>query len=198
MAQKDKYQDLGKAFLQDIWGKRERGLPDTMIDWTGPVRHEDVQYLLSRYPFLQIINTDAHFPEGGVEPKFIKADSGWVIHDYGDAMSASPGDLLYGNYSEKEGEEGGEGSGGKGTIIKQAYLTAQEMIAIAIQKQWQGINIIDGSPLMKWAAWMAAEDQEFGYSGYEPSDEDHKKRARVRKYIAEISKETLRSRLGLK
>lgn len=190
----DKYKKLGKEFLLNIWGKRERGLPTPDIDWTGPIRHEDVLYLLTRYPFLQLVNTEANFEEG-ISPSFITAPSGWVVHDYGDAMSTSPGELMYGDYSwdeqvekaKKKDEEGGsEEGGGQGTIINQAFNTAQEMVFFAIDKGWAGIEIVDGTPLMQWAAWMAAEDREFPILGFEPTEADKEKRARVRKRISTL------------
>lgn len=193
----DKYKDFSKAILQNIWGKRAKGLPVPKIDWSGPLKHEDILYLINRYPFLQIISTEPSF-KVDIEPKFIKANSGWLIHDYGDAMSSSPGELLYGNYSiplktlqkkaeEDEGGESGAGEFGKGTILNQAFLTAQEMIAIAIEKGWPGIDLVDGTELMKWAAWMAAEDKNLTLSGFEPTQEDKEKRARIRKYLAEVT-----------
>jgi hypothetical protein len=178
--------DLGKTFLENIWGKRASGIPVSRIDWNRPVRPEDVQYLLTRYPFLQIINSDAKF-EGAMKVTFVPTKSGWVIHDYGDAMSASPGELLFGSYGkdlsvlEEEGGEGGEG--GSGTIVNQAYITAQEMVALAIQKGWAGVEVIAGTTLMQWAAWMAAQDRNFSLIGYEPNKEAQDKRARVKKTL---------------
>lgn len=195
MAKKsDQYKKMGKEFLLNVWGKRQRGLPAPEIDWSGPIRHEDVLYLLTRYPFLQIINTEADF-SATVQPSFITTPSGWVVHDYGDAMSTSPGEQMYGDYSwdqlwekaQKEKDEGGEGgTTGKGTIVKQAFETAQEMVFFAIDKGWSGIQIVDGSPLMQWAAWVAAVDREFPIEGFEPTEADKEKRIRLKKVISSI------------
>lgn len=186
----NKPNDLGKAFIENVWGKREKGLPISRIDWNGPIKHEDVLYLLTRYPFLQIISTDPNFT-ADMEPKFITAQSGWTIHDYGDAMSTSLGPLLFGNNNEDD--EGGSGStelnAGKGTVINQAVLAAQEMIALAIQKGWPGVEIIAGSSLMQWAAWMMAEDNKFTLVGFEPTAKDKQKRERIRQIISEITKD---------
>ena len=175
--------DLGKQFLENIWGKRASGIPVSRIDWNRPIRPDEVQYLLSRYPFLQIINTDAKFA-GEMKVTFNVAKTGWIIHDYGDAISASPGELLFKNYSGdwNELEEEGD-NGGSGTIVNQAYLTAQEMVTLAIQKGWAGVEIIAGTAIMQWAAWMAAQDNNFNLIGYEPTKEAKEKRARVKKTL---------------
>ena len=187
----NKPNDLGKAFIENVWGKREKGLPISRIDWGGPVKHEDVLYLLGRYPFLQIISTSPNFA-ADMEPKFITAQSGWIIHDYGDAMSTSPGELLFGKTSEQKDDDGGGGdselNAGKGTVVNQAVMTAQEMIALAIQKGWPGVEIIAGTPLMQWAAWMMAEDNKCEVVGFEPTQKDREKRERIRQLINEIAK----------
>lgn len=190
----DKYKNFSDVMLRNVWGKRAQGFEITPIDWSRPVKHEDVFYLVNRYPFLQMISSNPSF-EGEMQVKLHTAKSGWVIHDYGDAMSSSPGELLFGNYSveKKEEDEGGEGSGttdlsaGKGTVYNQAVMTAQEMIELAIQKGWPGVEIIDGTELMKWGAWMAAEDNKFSLGGYEPTAADKRKRERLRRTSSEIT-----------
>lgn len=177
----DKYKQLGEDFFADIWGKRERGIPIPEIQW-GPIRHQDVEYLLNQYPFLQIISTEPNFPEE-ITPQLITANSGWTIHDYGDAMSTSPGEWLFGYFEKNEEEEGGKSGGtiaGKGTIVNQAYLTAQQMVAIAMEKGWPGIEIVAGNPLMCWAAWMLAQDYNFPLQGYEPTRVEKRKRERIK------------------
>lgn len=204
----DKYKNFDKAFLQNVWGKRARGLSLPQIDWSGPIKREDVLYLLNRYPFLQIISTEPAF-DTEMEPKFVQANSGWTIHDYGDAMSASPGELLYSDYSQQlktlekkededegEGGKGGRGVIGKGTIINQAFMTAQQMIAIAIEKGWPGVELVDGTELMKWAAWMAAEDNNLTLTGFEPSEADRERRVRIRKFLTEVIEPSAAPKLG--
>lgn len=187
----DRLNKLTESFFQDVWGKRERGLLST-IDWSRPIKDSDVEFLLKQYPFLQIISTDPALPEE-LSVKLLPAKSGWVIHDYGDVLCASPGELMYGDYRDKkeEDESGGAGSSsltaGKGTIVNQAFLTAQEMIEIAIERGWPSAEIIDGTHLMQWAAWMAAENHEYSLSGFEPSRADKAKRARIQKFVSEIT-----------
>lgn len=171
------------AFLKNVWGKRAENLPTPEIDWNKPARPEDMRFLLKIYPFLQIMSSSPEFPES-ITPKFIRAKSGWIIHDYGDAMSSSPGKDLFGPGSPdeisvpiEEMEEGGEEGGG--TIIQRSYDTAEAMIILAIQKGWPGVEIIAGTQFMQWAAWMVAQDQNIPFAGYGPTEEDEKKRKRI-------------------
>jgi len=181
-----------KFFLENLWGKRASGLNLPVDDIFKTVTSENIQYLLNLYPFLQIISTDASFTQA-VEPKFITAKSGWVIHDYGEAMSSSLGNLLYSgaeyhsinvNKDKKDDDnKGGEGDSTlkpHGTIIKQAYDTAVEMIEIALQKKWPGIQIIAGTPVMEWAAWAAAEERKMQVIGFEADKNAQRKKQRLK------------------
>ena len=143
---------------------------------------KDVVYLFDQCPFLQLVNAD-YATYGEVDFKIVRAKSGWDVHHYGDALSASPGLLLFGGYRASEedkqgGDQGGE-SGGTGTIVKQAFDTTLEMIELAIAKGWGGIMLIDGHPMMQWAAWMHAYDRGYILQGYNPIEEDFQKRERL-------------------
>jgi hypothetical protein len=154
------------------------------IKWARGISPEDLLYLLDQCPFLQILDTA---PEIKSEPdpvKFIKSESGWTIHNYGDAMSSSPGKLLFGGYYQRvnqdEDDEGGggfaQGSGeyiqGKGTIRGQAYVTAAEMIDQAKALGWSGIKIVDGHPWMMRRAWLQANKQGLPVEGFAPTEHD--------------------------
>ena len=88
-------------------------------------------------------------------------------------------------------EEGGEGGAiiepGKGTIIKQMVDTAFAMVDLAIAKKWTGIEIIDGTELMKWAAWAAAFEKQFLVEGFTEKEEDKKKHERVIRHRRELA-----------
>ncbi len=182
--------------LSDIWGRREEGLPAFGFDLNEPARKKDLDYLREyRYPFLQMISSEPEFPDE-ITPEFYQAPSGWVIHDYGAALSSSPGKNLFGpgypaHLDEKEdGDEGEGGLGeidltGKGTIVKQIFDTAQAMMALAQQKNWPGVDIIAGTELMKWAAWMAAEDRGIKLDGFEPTEKDKQRRERIKRSLSE-------------
>jgi len=151
-----------------------------------PLTPDDVLYLLNHSPFLQIVSMGGSMPLQEVE--FVTAKSNWVIHNYGDAMSSSPGKLLFrgGDFhlafdDDDGGDDGGIVNPDKGTIWKQAFDTAQEMMALAKKLGWLGVKIIDGHPLMQWAAWMYAQDEKMRLHGYEPSKSDQEKRYRIKR-----------------
>lgn len=176
-------------FLESVWGQRFEGLPAMGIDVHRPVTHRDIEYLLSQYPYIQMINPN----EGESTPypvRLVKTKTGWVIHDYGDAMSTSPGELLYGpgkaekkDEAEGGGDEGGAGDmiadPGSGTIVKQTFDMGQELIALAKQKGWSAIYVVSGTPLMTWSAWLAAKENNVKLDGYNPSKQDKAKGKRV-------------------
>jgi hypothetical protein len=175
-------------FLKEIWSMRDRGDYIPNLAWDRPIRHQDVEYLLRQYPFLQIVSTEPNFASEEEETKLVVIPNGWVVHDYGEAMSTSPGKLLYGAGApdlKKEDEEGGSEGGGSGTIIKQGFDAAQSMVLLAIEKQWPGIQIVSGTQFMQWSAWMAAADRNIPIQGYEPSEADKLKRKRVKEYLSE-------------
>src|ERR1700733_3141019 len=84
----------------DKWGfvnlEEEIRYPDS----TRPPSAREIEYLINRYPFLSIFDAQADFSqiEELPSPRLIKADTGWLIQDYGFYMSSSLGELLYGDY----------------------------------------------------------------------------------------------------
>jgi len=155
------------------------------IDVLRQITPEEIQYLLDRCPFLQIVGPEMALEKE--EVKIIQSESGWDIHDYGDALSSSPGKYLMGggNFRVYFGDEEDEGGGGdvinpgKGTIVNQAWLTASDMMLIAQQRGWQFVTIIDGHHLMKRAAWIKAGELGITIDGFEPTLEDEQIRERV-------------------
>jgi hypothetical protein len=170
------------------------------------INAHDVLYLLNRCPYLQIVDTKVSVTEPEEEPRIILAESGWNIYDYGNALSTSPGLLLFagGNFKipVEDDDDSGDGGGivnpGKGTIFNQAFTTALEMIRIADERLWEGLLIVDGHPLMQWAAWAEAYDRGFVVEGYTPTEKDYAKRQRIRRTEQEVIelRESLRLRAG--
>jgi len=163
------------------------------IDWERPIAESDIQYILDHWPFLQIGKPEAT-EEDKNEVEFFTAMSGWLIHDYGDVISSSPGMYLFGGgyyYIDWEDEEddGGGDIGelarrgivnpGKGTIINQMFWTAIDMVNLAIHRKWKGVHIIGGHPRMQWAAWIQAQKHNLTVTGYTPSEEDIQKAKRL-------------------
>lgn len=164
------------------------------IDWKRHISAADVLYLLDHCPFLRITNTAALPPGETVSLQLVEAKSGWHIHHEGNAMSSSPGEFLFfgGDFrirTPEDKDQGGEGSGtvnpGKGTVVNQAVMTAFDMVTLAHKLGWEGVRVIDGHPLMVWAAWMQALDLGVALEGYAPTAQDIVKRSRVKKAFPE-------------
>ncbi len=150
--------------------------------WKQRISARDVVYLLDHCPFLEISDPRQQPPAQDIQPlKIVTARSGWKIHDFKNMLSSSPGELLYGNPNEED--EGG-GSGGRfpkaGTLINQAVITAFEMIEIAERHGWPGIQLVDGHPLMVWAAWVQTLDSGMEIEGYTPTAKDYAKWRRLK------------------
>lgn len=156
------------------------------VDWKRHVSPSDVLYLLDQCPFLQIMDTGLQIASELPPLQLITAKSGWKIHDYGNAMSSSPGELLYGDPRlrptrlDEDEAKGGEGGGGVGTIVNQAVMTAIEMVEIAQQHGWENVQLVDGHPLMAWAAWMQTLETGMEMEGYTPTAKDYAKLRRVK------------------
>jgi hypothetical protein len=166
-----------------------------------PLRYEEFYYLLSRYPYL-----DLHHPDGFAQnttPKIITLKGGWDIQDFGDRIRTSPGRFLYGAYNpaavDEDGDDGSDGSkggksGGDGILRPQGGLTEQmidmadEMILLAMEKEWPEAVVLGGFYGMIRAAWVAADVQEYKVTGFEPSESDAVVNAWVRQLLAEKQK----------
>ncbi len=140
-----------------------------------PVTNEDVQYLLSRYAYLDICNSDvAEIPPDTLPVKVIKTSNNWQIHDRGERLTLGVGRLAFGGYFSEGGEDEEDGGGGlvhpDGTLIKQFFDASAELIAMAAER-WPAAAIISAYDPMRRAAWMAAESLGFTID-YVPTTED--------------------------
>ena len=151
------------------------------------VRDSDILYLAQHWQFLQVVES------GGTKkpfekPQLIEAKSGWTIINYGDAMATSPGKYLFGGgyfriRSEGDDDEGEGGSGivnpKKGTYIKQGFDSASQIIQLAKELGWDGVQIVDGHPDMQRAAWVEACRMGVRLDGYKADVEAEKTRRRI-------------------
>jgi hypothetical protein len=148
----------------------------------------DVIYLLDQWPFLQITNTELYV-EHEIKPlEILSARSGWKIHNYVSALSSSPGNVVFGpvGKSKKKGEEDKEGGSGTGTLVNQAVITAWEMIELAKKVGWANVKLIDGHPLMVWAAWMKCLEYGMQLEGFTPGAKDYAKLQRIRRSVGQM------------
>lgn len=175
------------ATFENVWKKREVGL-EVARAVSRPVSHDDLVYLSNHiYPFIQLVNTNPTY-SGEMNVKFITASTGWVIHDYGDAISTSiPHDLKKatktGNAKDDEGKggEGGEGGGAGTASVGQQVRTSEEIAALVKEKGWPAVEFIAGTQAMQRYLWAAAEEKNIKVEGFKPSETDKKYAERVRK-----------------
>jgi hypothetical protein len=163
--------------IKDFWENRAVGIEAEPLSM---INKRSIAYLRERYPYVQVISVNAKFEEA-VIPKFKRATSGWIIHDYGQAMSSSPGRYLYGPGNPEVAWRESEDGEGSGTLTRQTVDTAKAMIALAIEKGWPGMEIIAGSDLMQWAIYLAALDKNYPLTGYSPDAEGTKRLERVQR-----------------
>lgn len=190
------------------WMRRQLNLPPDEAIAAREITQEDIDYLRKyKFPFLQIANEGPSVETYTPPIIMIGPSGGWPIHDGGNTINASPGlvELDVSSMPDKtqpaseekaagkkeKKEEAGEGEEGegaatlsaeesKGTIINQTVMTAFDMVTMALAKGWESLKIIEGSELMKWAAWAAAQDAGLKAYGFTPSESDKKKYDRLR------------------
>ncbi|OGT33353.1 MAG: hypothetical protein A3C44_03970 [Gammaproteobacteria bacterium RIFCSPHIGHO2_02_FULL_39_13] len=174
-----------QAKIKDAeWQKTLRRLGLGEVD-ISKVSNDDILYLAKKWSFLQIVESSGKFKPFD-KPELITAQSGWTIINYGDAMATSPGKFLYGGgffrfSSDEDEDEGGSGvvNPKKGTIVKQAFDSAAEMVRLAKELGWDGVQIVDGHPDMQEAVWVEACRIGISADGFVPDTEAEKKRRRI-------------------
>ncbi|MDP1573305.1 MAG: hypothetical protein Q8L78_00025 [Coxiellaceae bacterium] len=167
------------------WEKTLARMGLATVDVTQ-VRDSDILYLAEQWQFLQVVESGGHVPPLP-EPQIITAKSGWNIINFGDAMATSPGKWIfrggYFQWTENKDDEG-DGSGGivnpgKGTIHKQAFDSACEIIQLAKEFGWRGVQVVDGHPNMQRAAWVEACRIGVRMDGFVPDAVAEKQRRRI-------------------
>lgn len=176
--------DENKIDKEAEWQKTLHRLGLDKVD-VANVRTSDILYLAENWQFLQVTEnsgTRLAFEE----PQLITAKSGWTIINYGDAMATSPGKWIFrGGYfqwtdnMEDEDEGGGIINPKHGTIHKQAFDSAAEIIQLAQEFGWAGVQIVDGHPNMQRAAWVEACRIGVRLDGYTPDMAAEKTRRRI-------------------
>lgn len=174
-------------FAKMVWGKRAEGLPVAGFDLSRAVSAQEIENLLQKYAFVQILRPGA--PAEFVNIRFMRSRSGWIILNYKDAMAASPGEQLFqeGNYIFSEQKELERVCSGVGTRIKQIVDTAADMVRIAKEEEnWPEIHIVNGHPQMMWGIWKAAQDMNIPVSGYVPSTAEEAKYLRIQRLMSDV------------
>lgn len=158
------------------------------IDALRRITPQEVEFLLDHCPFLQLLGPEIITDRPPF--KIIQSRAGWDIHDYGDALSTSPGRFLFGGgyFSADEDDESGGGvivNAGHGTIVNQAWLAAVDMVQLAEERNWRFLTIVDGHRIMKRAVWIHASELGITVEGFEPDLEDD----RIRQLVTESSED---------
>jgi hypothetical protein len=160
-----------ESLSSNIWNQRDLGVDLSAAKAPGLVSDADVEYLCDHtYPFIQLVDGNAVFSEGQ-ELNFITTSSGWVIHDYGEAISVSFLHTL-----EQQNKDSKSGS----NTINQATV-AEDIARLIAEKGWISVEIIAGTPMMKCFIWMESKKANFDLVGYTPSASDEKRYAHLAK-----------------
>ncbi len=143
----------------NIWSKRDLGF-DLPLDLTT-FTPEDINYLReNNYPFLQIANANAKFDKI-ITVNLITLNNGWVVHDYGYAISIS----MPHNFESKKQLLLAQGA--KGQIA-----VASEIAKIISTRGWGTVELIDGTKNLSKLLWIELRRFGLEFRGYEPSQED--------------------------
>lgn len=143
----------------NIWSGRDLGVNAVAAQAFDSVSESDIEYFCNcTYPFLQLVNVNAVFGEE-LPLNFVTAPTGWVIHDYGEAIStAAP------HVAEQKSAN---------RIIDQVKTT-EEIAKLIVTKGWTSVEIIAGTREMKRFIWIEAKRYKFDLIGYTPSVSDEK------------------------
>lgn len=159
------------SLATDVWTRRELGLE--LSENTQVVTHDSIEYLCNYvFPFFQLIDISSPSKSKGYPVKLIKALTGWIIHDYGDAISTSAP------------HNNGTNSG-----VAAQVATVVEVADIITKKGWDTVELIAGTPLMNRMLKYLSGVNGFTLAGYTYNEEDEKCYERLIKYplLGELS-----------
>lgn len=172
--------------------------PDIFSDiYARPLTDEELTFLLSQYPFLDLCHPDFDFETETlpVEPtKVWYTDSQWCVQELGSQrLLCGPGNRRLGRHptvnaqiEKSDGDEGGRGGNRRraeerdwGTLQQRGIVAVEDLLSCIHQKGWGGFRIITGHEVLQRAAWMLAEEYQLAAQDFYPSDEDEQQRQRV-------------------
>jgi hypothetical protein len=129
--------------------------PDKSAIMRRKISEDDVDYISDHnYPFIQLINPEAEFGKE-FSLHFITTSNGWIVHDYGGAISTSAPHTKDGN---------------KACSVPDQIKVAKE---IAKMINWPSVELIAGTPMMEFLLWV---ELQLELIGYEPSEKARKRR----------------------
>lgn len=165
-------------------------------NWDRELTDAEIQYMFERFTHIQVATPNNPKLPTYSPPKITHSQSGWAIINYGNAISSSPGEYLF-NYAglpqyhamkkaKGEDDDGGDDGTGIGTIHKQRFDTAEDIVKEALKNGWESIHVVDGDPNFIWALWVHAEKNGLSVTGYDFNESEQQRKERVyRKELAE-------------
>lgn len=159
--------DAINDFLKDWESLGERH--SLNLDITREITPRDISHLLLNYSYVQLLNPYSMGEFG--EIRFVRAPSGWLITDYKNAISVSPGEKLFtdAGFVIQNGQQERVYTG-VGTRIKQVVDTGREAARVAAEENhWPEIHVVNGTSMMCWGVWLGAIDLGIKVTGYVPS-----------------------------
>lgn len=180
------WDELKKLEQGDEWAVIKTAL-------TRPVTSVEIAHVLRNYAYLEMSDASVYELKSIdlAQLKFITSKSGWLIHDHGSVLRASPGKMLYHSHNAFEDDGAGGGAGaGYGTIVQQYVDTARDMLTIA-QSRWLGARILSGYRPMQFAAYLIAQASHYILEGIELSDEETRTYQYVKQRVQAILREAL-------
>lgn len=139
----------------------------------------------NRYPFLRLTSLGVKTVDAELAfTKYTKNISitGWLVKYWPEdsnspaAVACSPydpyesGELDSDMFNNSDGEVPVAPS--DRSIATQCFKTAGEVVLMVIEQGWQGVDIVDGSELMKWCMWAMCRVNGLTCQGYEPNDDN--------------------------
>ena len=135
----------------------------------------EFEYLLARYPFLDIAESSDEPLDADVLEKHT-TPNGWIVHDYGSRIITGPGRLSFGRFSTSNDDDDEEG--GAGSLWWQGIETVEAIFGL-ISARWDSLTINGGSYALQRCSWMMGLDNGLSVEGYAPTEEDKMRRDRV-------------------
>lgn len=152
-----------------------------------PINANELEVILRNYAFLELCDASIAQPTS-VDPnnvRFVQSKSGWMIHDHGSVLRASPGRWLY----QLHDATGASGGVGYGTAVQQFVDTTRDMLAIA-QNRWQyGARVLAGYRPMQFAAYLIAQASAYSLEGLALSKQEELKYNYVKDHVKALAKE---------
>ena len=159
-----------------------------------PLSEAELQYMFDRFTHIQITTpSDPRLPNYN-PPKIVTSQSGWAVLNYGNAISSSPGKYLYNyagqtqyqdmkkkkqHFNNAEDNDDDEGGTDIGTLSRQRFDTAEDIVQQAIQNGWEVIHIVDGDPTFIWAIWTHAQQNNIAVTGYKFGKAEEERKERI-------------------